>query len=192
MGGIPPLGYDPHPDKTRRELVVNPAEADLVAQIFQLYATHGCLNAVTRETDRLGLRSKRHLFSTGRIQGGRPFSRGQIYHLLTNPIYRGVIRHKTQTFPGLHPAIIYQDLWDKVQQQLTSASARKRGVTAGQPGTAATPLKGKVRDETGDLLTPSHTRRRGKQLRYYISNRLAAAAPIRPHGVCLPKPWRRW
>jgi site-specific DNA recombinase len=192
MGGIPPLGYDPHPDKTRRELVVNPAEADLVAQIFQLYATHGCLNAVTRETDRLGLRSKRHLFSTGRIQGGRPFSRGQIYHLLTNPIYRGVIRHKTQTFPGLHPAIIYQDLWDKVQQQLTSASARKRGVTAGQPGTAAAPLKGKVRDETGDLLTPSHTRRRGKQLRYYISNRLAAAAPIRPHGVCLPKPWRRW
>ncbi len=40
MGGIPPLGYDPHPDKTRRELVINEAQADLVRQIFQLYVTH--------------------------------------------------------------------------------------------------------------------------------------------------------
>ena len=140
MGGIPPLGYDPHPDKTRRELVVNDKEADVVRQIFQLYETHRCLNAVVRETDRLGLRSKRHLFSTGSIQGGNPFSRGQIYHLLTNPVYLGLIRHKKLTFPGRHPAIIDQDLWDRVQDHLKSASARKRGATGGQPGTASAPL----------------------------------------------------
>jgi site-specific DNA recombinase len=183
MGGVPPLGYDPHPDKTRRELVVNPAEAALVELIFQLYETHRCLNAVTRETDRLGLRSKRHVFATGRIQGGNPFSRGQIYHLLTNPIYLGLIRHKDQTFVGLHAAIIDQDLWDQVQDHLKSASARKRGATAGLPGTASAPLKGKVRDETGDLLTPSHTRRRGKRMRYYISNRLIS-------GGTDPTAWR--
>lgn len=154
MGGIAPLGYDPHPDKTRRELVVNPSEAELVRQIYHLYETHGCLNAVARQSDRLGLRSKKHAFATGRIQGGNPFSRGQIYHLLTNPVYLGRIRHKTQTFPGLHPAIIDQDLWDRVQHQLTSASARKRGASAGLPGSISAPLKGKVRDETGDLLTP--------------------------------------
>lgn len=30
MGGNVPLGYDAHPDPTRRELVVNPAEAEAV------------------------------------------------------------------------------------------------------------------------------------------------------------------
>ncbi len=181
MGGVPPLGYDPHPDKTRRELVVNEAEADLVAQIFKLYETHRCLNAVARETNRLGLRSKRHVFTTGRVQGGN--SRGQIYYLLTNPICLGLIRHKDQTFPGLHPAIIDQGLWDRVQDHLKSASARKRGAPAGQPGSASAPLKGKVRDETGDLLTPTHTKRRGKPLRYYISNRLIS-------GGTDPTAWR--
>ena len=70
MGGIPPLGYDPHPDPTRRELVVNAAEAETVRQIFELYATHRCLGAVVRETRRLGLTSKRHRFASGRCQGG--------------------------------------------------------------------------------------------------------------------------
>lgn len=126
---------------------------------------------------------KRHVFTTGRIQGGNPFSRGQIYHLLTNPTYLGLIRHNDQTFPGLHSAIVDQDLWDRVQEHLKSASMRKRGVGAGLPGTASTPLKGKVRDETGDLLTPTHTKRRGKQLRYYVSNRLIS-------GGTDPMAWR--
>lgn len=115
--------------------------------------------------------------------GENPFSRGQIYHLLTNPVYLGLIRHKKLTFPDRHPAIIDQDLWDRVQDHLKSASARKRGATGGQPGTASAPLKGKVRDETGDLLTPTHTKRRGKQLRYYISNRLIS-------GGTDPTAWR--
>jgi DNA invertase Pin-like site-specific DNA recombinase len=90
-GGIPPLRYDPHPDKTRRELVVNADEAKTVHKIFELYETNRCLNAVAREADAQGIRSKRHVFSTGRIQGGGYFSRGQIYHLLTNPVYLGRI-----------------------------------------------------------------------------------------------------
>ncbi len=34
------------------------------------------------------------------------------------------------------------------------------------------PLRGKLRDETGDRLTPTHTVRKGRRIRYYISNRL--------------------
>ena len=33
MGGLAPLGYDPHPDPTRRELVVNDAESEIVRRI---------------------------------------------------------------------------------------------------------------------------------------------------------------
>ncbi|CAN0604253.1 unnamed protein product, partial [Ectocarpus sp. 12 AP-2014] len=55
--------------------------------------------------------------------------------------------------------------------------------SAGHPGSASAPLNGKVRDETGDLLTPTHTRRNGKQQRYYISNRLVS-------GGTDPTAWR--
>ena len=183
MGGIPPLGYDPHPDKTRRELVVNAEEAQTVRKIFQRYETHRCLNAVVRKMKERDLRSKRHVFSTGRIQGGGHFSRGQIYHLLTNPIYLGLIRHKDKTFEGQHPAIIDQDLWDRVQRHLQSASARRRGAAVGTTVNTNAPLKGKVRDETGDVLTPTHTNRHGKRQRYYVSNRLIS-------GGTDPMGWR--
>ncbi|RYH05512.1 recombinase family protein, partial [Tropicimonas sp. IMCC6043] len=99
MGGVPPLGYDPHPDPMRRELVVNTAEAEVVRQLFTLYAAHKCLNLVTQKAEGLGLRSKRHVFSTGREQGGNVLSRGQVHKILTNPVYLGMIRHKEKTFP---------------------------------------------------------------------------------------------
>ncbi|SDL26049.1 recombinase family protein [Aliiruegeria lutimaris] len=187
MGGVPPLGYDPHPDPMRRELVINEAEADVVRQVFSLYATRRCLNIVTREAEALGLRSKRHLFSTGREQGGNSLSRGQIHKILTNPVYLGKIRHKENTFPGKHPAIVDQPLWDRVQDLLQSASVRRRGAPAGQSSDNAAPLKGKFRDETGDLLTPTHARKNGKQLRYYISNRLVSGG-VDPTGWRLPAP----
>ncbi|MEE4236045.1 MAG: recombinase family protein, partial [Anderseniella sp.] len=175
MGGLPPIGYDPHPDPTRRELVVNDAEADVVRQIFNLYLGEGCLNAATRAAAKAGLRSKQHKFRSGRTQGGNVFSRGQIHKLLTNPVYIGLIRHKDKTFPGTHPAIIEQETWNQVQSRLQAASNKRRGSPAGSAAEGPAPLKGKFRDETGDLLTPSHTLRKGKRLRYYVSNRLISA-----------------
>jgi site-specific DNA recombinase len=185
MGGVPPLGYDPHPDPTRRELVVNESEANVVQQIFDLYLTHGCLNGATRAIADAGLRSKAHVFRSGRTQGGRTFSRGQIHHLLTNPIYIGLIRHKDVTYPGLQAAIVKQEIWDRVQSRLQATSAKRRGAPPGTRGDGPAPLKGKVQDETGDLLTPSHTLRKGKQIRYYISNRLISGGPD-PTGWRLP------
>ena len=35
MGGVPPLGYDPHPETKTRSLVVNAKEAETVRAIFQ-------------------------------------------------------------------------------------------------------------------------------------------------------------
>jgi DNA invertase Pin-like site-specific DNA recombinase len=83
MGGVPPLGYDPHPDPKTRGLVVSAQEAETVRKIFRLYDDLGCLNAVMRRANDLGLRSKLHRFKSGRVQGGNPFSRGQTYALLS-------------------------------------------------------------------------------------------------------------
>jgi hypothetical protein len=178
MGGVPPLGYDPPLDPKVRALALNPDEAETVRTLFALCDQGMGLAVVEREAAALGLRSKRHLFRSGRAQGGNLLSRGQIHKILTNPVYIGKIRHKDRVWPGQHPAIIDQALWDRVQAQLQAASGRPRG-RSGQAGTDPdpSPLRGKLRDETGDRLTPTHTVRKGKALRYYISNRLIRGGP---------------
>lgn len=174
MGGMVPIGYDKPSDPNARQLVLNEHEAITVRRLFDLYDQLGCVNAVAQQASSERLRSKSHTFASGRTMGNKPFSRGQIYYLLRNPIYRGLIRHKMQTFEGQHPAIINQDQWDRVQQKLQDNKARPRRSHHDQPKsrTQSSPLAGKLFDETGDRLTPSHTSKNGKRHRYYVSRRL--------------------
>ena len=187
MGGVCPLGYDKDPDPMSRTLIINNQEADRVRTLFELYDQYGCLRTVERETIKLNLRSKLQVFKTGRVAGGKPFSRGQVYHILRNPIYLGLIRHKNKTWPGQHKAIIDEELWDRIQEKLIAASQRKRGGTQSKDGSGQTKvqplLTGRFFDETGDRLTPTSTTRRGRKLRYYVSNRLIA-------GGTDPSGWR--
>ena len=90
MGGNVPLGYD----ASERSLAVNPAEAETVRCIFALYRELGCVRRVKEEADRLGLRTKCSTTTNGTERGGKPFSRGHLYTLLSNPIYTGHIAHK--------------------------------------------------------------------------------------------------
>ncbi len=182
MGGVPPLGYDPHPDPKVRELVVNETEAATVRTLFELYEVHGNISHVEHTAVEAGLRSKRHQFRSGREQGGGALSSGQIQKILTNPVYRGKIRHKDKTWPGRHSAIIDEELWTSVQEKLQAASRRKRGRRS---DAETSPLTGKLRDETGDRLTPTHCVKDGKRHHYYVSNRLISGGPD-PTGWRLP------
>ena len=135
------------------------------------------------EAEQIGLRSKHHQFRTGREQGGNRLSGGQIHKILLNPVYLGQIRHKDQLWPGKHPAIIDQDLWDRVQQKLQQVARRSRGRT---PAAVDHPsLLGKLVDDTGDRLTPTHCTKTGRRHRYYISNRLISGGTD-PTGWRLP------
>ncbi|NDW45425.1 recombinase family protein [Ruegeria sp. PrR005] len=186
MGGNLPLGYDRHPDPEKRTLVINPPEAETVTTLFKLYDDLGALGAVAREADRLGLRSKLRTNKAGQTSGGSRLSNGQIQHLLRNPVYIGQIRHKDKVWPGLHDPILDPDLWARVQARLDAAARRGRGSKTLQNGTAANAtLTGKLRDDTGDRLTPTHTVKAGRCHRYYVSNRLISGGPD-PSGWRLP------
>ncbi len=165
MGGSVPLGYDPD----GRTLVINTAEAKTIRRIYDLYTEHGTVREVKEQAAILGLRTKQRVTKTGKTQGGIPFDRGHLYRILSNPIYAGKIRHHKKVFEGQHPAIIEPYIWEKVQNKLTAVSAKVRG----QSNVAhPSPLAGKLFDETGDRLTPSHTNKNGRRMRYYISRRL--------------------
>ncbi|MCQ0970101.1 recombinase family protein [Paracoccus sp. TK19116] len=182
MGGTLPLGYDRHPDPREQVLVVNEEEAGRVQRIFDLYEELGCLSALTARVTELDLRSKSRRARDGREIGHRPLGRGQLHYLLTNPVYRGRTRHGDREHEGQHPAIIDADQWTRVQEKLIATSARKRGQAA-LPDNAA--LAGKLVDETGDRLTPTHTRKGQRRYRYYVSHRMIAGATD-PTGWRLP------
>src|SRR5690348_1622564 len=145
MGGIVPLGYD----ASDRTLVINPAEAETVRCIFALYRELGCVRRVKEETDCLGLTTKRRTAANGTERGGKRFSRGHLYTLLSNPIYTGQIVHKGQLHPGQQPALIDDASWSIARDQLaTNARGYRHRAKAVEPSL----LAGLLVDARGERL----------------------------------------
>jgi site-specific DNA recombinase len=165
MGGLPPLGYD----VKDRKLVVDDDEARIVLHIFRRYLALKSVRALKTELEEAGIRSKRRTYSDGTCCGGQKLSRGALYLMLQNRVYRGEVTHKGNVYPGEHPAIVDQVLWDQVQATLAENRVdRKTGAYAKQPSL----LAGLVFDETGERLTPTHAVKKGTRYRYYVSRSL--------------------
>lgn len=165
MGGLPPLGYD-LPNDPSRTLRVNAAEAEIVRSIFRRYLELGSVHALEGWLDQQGVRSKRHVTRSGKVLGGLPFSRGALFHLLRNRVYRGDIVHKKAAYPGHHAAIVDEALFNAVQAQLDRGAVR-RGKAA---ETERAPLLGRIFDADGQPMSPSTSvGARGRSYRYYVS-----------------------
>ena len=178
MGGNVPLGYD----ASERTLVINPTEGDTVRRIFALYRELGCVRRVKEAADRLGLRTKCSTTANGTERGGKAFSRGHLYTLLSNPIYTGQIAHNGQLYPGQHPALIDDEIWSAVRNQLAgNARDHRRKTKAAEPSL----LAGLLVDARGNRLTPSHAVKKGRRYRYYVS-----AALITEAGTDRAQGWR--
>jgi site-specific DNA recombinase len=180
MGGLPPLGYDVQ----NRKLVVNEEEARSVRYIFERYRQLGSLRALQAELDAAGIASKRRTLADGSPYGDRKLSRGALYLMLQNRIYRGFVTHKGNAYPGEHSAIIDEPLWNEVQDALSRNRVdRTNGSNARNPSL----LAGIVFDEAGDRLTPSHAIKKGTRYRYYVSRSLIVGpANDRPRGRRIP------
>ena len=165
MGGYPPLGYD----VKDRKLAVNPAEAKTVCTIFRRYQELGSVRVLKEHLDQAGIVSKRRTALDGRTYGSKPMTRGALYYMLQNRIYRGEIVHRSQAYPGEHEPIIDEDLWQEVQQTL-AANRVDRG--AGNGNNHISLLSGLIHDAHGEPMTPSHAVKRGIRYRYYVSKSL--------------------
>ena len=180
MGGLPPLGYD----VKSRKLVVNDEEALTVVHIFQRYVQLRSVRALQAELDAAGIRSKGRTLADGTPYGGQKLSRGALYLMLQNRIYRGEITHKGNAYLGEHPAIVDKPLWDQVQAILAENRVnRATGSDAKHPSL----LVGLAFDENGERLTPSHAVKKGTRYRYYVSTSLiTGAAKDRSKGRRIP------
>ena len=136
MGGMPPLGYD----VKDRKLVVNQDEAKIVIGIFQRYLALKSVRALQEALAEAGIRSKRRARPDGSGYGAQPLSRGALYLMLQNRLYRGAVSYKGHTYPGEHEAIVDEPLWDSVQATLAgnrverATGARAKAQSAGRNG----------------------------------------------------------
>ena len=163
MGGNVPLGYDAQD----RKLVVNEAEAATVRHIFTRYLALGSGGALIEELRELGYRTKRKQRGDGTSLGGLPFTRGMLFHLLKNRIYRGEVVHRGEAYPGEHQAIVNEELFEAVQQHIAGAAVER---TATRNIGSASLLTGILRDGLSRRMSPSHASKAGKRYRYYITH----------------------
>jgi len=162
MGGPVPLGYD----VVDRKLVVNQTEAEQVRRIMQLYLQVGSVPELVNILADSKSRTKLQHRKDGGIRGGCAFKRGNLYHLLSNRIYRGMIVHKGEAFAGEHEPIVPEELWNRVQAKLTKqgqgGSSRRVRARAGL-------LAGLIYDAEGRAMVLTHTQKGNRRFHYYAN-----------------------
>ena len=177
MGGVPPMGYD----VVDRKLVVNERDAEAVRRIFDLYLDERTVPALLDRLEREDIRTARRYSAKGNHYGNRPFTRGHIYKLLSNPIYVGRVPHKATSYRGQHEPIVAQAIWDAVQAQLASNTQGSRERTRKKATTWL--LEGLLWSEAGHPLTPSHATKGKRRYRYYVER---LPGPDRGQPIRLP------
>jgi site-specific DNA recombinase len=166
MGGAVPFGYRVE----NRALHIVEEHAAFVRALFQRYLEIGSVVRLKAALDAENVRLPVRIVGTGRSTGGGLISRGHIYHMLSNPIYVGRLRHKGQIYEGLHPAIVDQEIWDRVQRRLADQTQTRADPRAN----AESFLAGKLYDDRGNRMGPSHAAKGGRRWRYYVSRAILA------------------
>jgi site-specific DNA recombinase len=162
VGGPVPLGYR----SVDKKLVVVPEEAALVRRIFDRYLELRSIGALIEDLDRRGVKTKKQTLASGKSRGGCRFGKGTLRYILTRRFYIGDIEYKGSIHKGEHDAIIERKTFDAVQK-LLSANAVERKASRKSMNAL---LSGLLFDDAGNRMTPTYSRKRGVQYRYYISH----------------------
>ena len=104
-GGIP-LGYVLN--HQTQKLEIDPLTAPLVVEIFTRYADGETVRSIVDDLNGRGLRTRR----------GKPFRLNSFSALLKNRKYIGEYQYQDVVIPGGVPAIVPQDLFDRVQRRM--------------------------------------------------------------------------
>ncbi len=168
VGGMVPLGYDTKDCK----ITVNQDEAERLRTIFRTYLDVGSLNLLMAELRKRGIVTKVRTLRTGKTIGGIPFTRGPLAYLLRNRFYIGEAVFKGKVLDGEQPAIVDRDLFEAVQAKLDAQAANQKRKRVKSEAL----LTGRLYDDRGNLMSPTHCRKGGVRYRYYISSALLHGA----------------
>ena len=152
MGGIVPLGYK----VVDRKLLIEESEAITLRRVFHEFLRLGSVLRLEEWLRANNIRTRR----------GNYFLRGPLYTMLRNPIYLGLIRHKTEIHPGEHADIIDRVSWDEAQSLLDqNIHGKRRKERLTQPSL----FTGIIFDAGENRYSPTHSNKNGCRYRYYTS-----------------------
>jgi hypothetical protein len=164
-----PLGY-----VTRdKKLFIEEEEAERVRTIFQRYLELGSIGLLLADLRERGIVTRIRHLSDGRTVGGIPFTRGPLAYLLRNRFYIGEVVFRGQICPGEHPPILDRGLFEAVQLKLAEQHNGYRAARASREA----PLTGRIFDDRGNRMSPSHSRKGGARYGYYVSSALIQGQP---------------
>jgi len=182
MGGVPSLGYDVE----NRLLVVNEAEAAVVRRIFEEMLTIGSPTQIAANLTLEGITTKSWTTQEGQTRSGTRIDKKYLHKLLRNRIYLGELSHKGNWYPGAHPPIIEQELWDKVHAVLSKDGHTRSVETKIRSRTDAL-LRGLLYAPSGERMYPTYSRKKGAQVPLL---RVQVGKPLRRAGQELRTPAR--
>lgn len=168
------LGYDSvrsissNVKNNETNLVINSQEAEIVKEIFQLYASGKGYKAIVTHVNKKGYLTKK----------GNPFQISGVRDILKNPVYNGKIRFnvhpewsskrrraKNEDYvlaEGLHEPIVEDALWEKVQ------AIMKLNTRVSKKYDSFFPLTGILRcPMCGAGMVISRATSKGKKIEYY-------------------------
>ena len=105
-GGGVPLGY--LLDKKAQKLAIDPTTAPLVVEVFEKYADGKSVRSIVEDFNTRGLKTKK----------GQPFNINSFSSLLKNRKYIGEYRYQDVVIEGGVPAIVPEDLFNRVQERM--------------------------------------------------------------------------
>jgi len=174
VGGPVPLGYV----AADKKIVVVPAQAEAVRAIFQRYLELGSMRSLADDLAHRGIRSKPRRLSNGRTVGGGRFGVGALAHLLKNRFYIGEVVYRGEVYRGEHEPILEPTLFEAVQGKLAAQAVARRCRLRGSPAL----LTGRLFDDRGNRMSPTHTNKGGARYRYYVSQAVLQGKP-QPAGL---------
>jgi len=179
MGGVVPLGYRVE----SRKLIIHPEEAKTVRWLFERYLQLKSVRALVEEAAAHGHCGRSTFRKNGSSVMTRPFGRGNLYHLLSNVIYVGSIRHKDRVYDGEHDAIIDRETFAEVQRLLRHQAPTRTSSSNQHDGHL---LTGILFDAAGEKLRAVHANKKGVRHRYYVSSKLVECRKKDADGWRLP------
>ena len=104
--------------------------------------------------------------ANGQTVGGGRFGVGALSYFLKNRFYIGEVAYHGEIHQAEHEPILDRTLFEEVQAMLAKNNVERRLKLKASPSL----LAGRIYDDRGNRMTPSHAGKNGVRYRYYVSN----------------------
>lgn len=152
MGGCVPIGYQ----RVDKKLVIEDIGAEKTKLIFSKYLELKSVQKLKNYLDETGIKTR----------SNKNFSKGQLYHMLSNKVYTGKIVHKENIYDGEHESIIDDNIFEEVEKLLLK---NRVDANCNTKSASNSLLIGKIYDDKNNRMTTSHSNTRKRKYRYYVS-----------------------